>query len=105
MSPVRRASTVASLRNAVGAVADEMASVGSSTPELAAVPAQLPPRPEKRVRFTLDLERDQHRFLKRFSLDAEADAARVMRALLDQLQQDSELANRIRGVVWQAERR
>jgi hypothetical protein len=103
MSPVRRASTVASLRNAVGAPADGTVSNGSSppVPQPVAVPVPPPLQPEKRVRFTLDLEREQHRFLKRFALDAEVDAARVMRALLDQLRTDTDLANRVRGDAWQ----
>jgi hypothetical protein len=30
------------------------------------------PRPEKPVRFTLDLDRDHHRFLKHYATDIEA---------------------------------
>lgn len=49
----------------------------------------------KPVRYTLDLSREQHRFLKRFAFDAETDASVVMRALLAVLQRDKALAQRI----------
>ena len=47
------------------------------------------------VRFTLDLTRPQHRFLKQFALDVEADASNVMRALLRLLEEDEALAKRV----------
>lgn len=49
----------------------------------------------RRVRFTLDLTLEQHRFLKRFAFDAETDASVVMRALLALLQADEKLARRV----------
>ena len=49
----------------------------------------------KPVRYTLDLAPAQHRFLKRFALDAEADASAVLRVLLTLLEHDSELAARV----------
>lgn len=54
---------------------------------------------DRRVRFTLDLTREQHRFLKRFAVDAETDASVVMRALLALLQNDEKLARRILAEV------
>jgi hypothetical protein len=50
--------------------------------------------PAKRVRYTLDLSKEQHRFLKQFALDADADASAVMRALLSILETDQALAGR-----------
>ena len=50
--------------------------------------------PAKRVRYTLDLSKEQHRFLKQFALDADADASAIMRALLSILETDQELAGR-----------
>jgi hypothetical protein len=50
---------------------------------------------ERRIRYTLDLSREQHRFLKRFAFDAETDASVVMRALLALLQNDEKLARRV----------
>jgi hypothetical protein len=47
------------------------------------------------VRFTLDLARPQHRFLRRFALDAETDASVVVRTLLAMLEEDSSLAKRV----------
>ena len=60
---------------------------GSTTDGKAAEPA-------KRVRYTLDLSKEQHRFLKQFALDADADASAIMRALLSILETDQELAGR-----------
>jgi hypothetical protein len=102
MSPMRRASAVVGLRNAIGGVPDETVAVRPAPPEAGAATVEPPPRPETRVRFTLDLDRDRHRFLKRFALDAEVDAARVMKALLDELRDDHSLADRVRGAVWKA---
>jgi hypothetical protein len=50
---------------------------------------------DRRVRFTLDLARPQHRFLKQFALDLEADASTVMRILLRLLEEDEALAERV----------
>lgn len=60
------------------------------------------PAAEKRVRFTLDLTRAQHRFLKLFAIDAETDASVVMRALLALLEQDSTVRERIHRQLVQA---
>jgi hypothetical protein len=49
------------------------------------------------VRYTLDLSREQHRFLKRFAFDEETDASVVMRALLTLLQNDERVARRVRS--------
>ena len=49
------------------------------------------------IRYTLDLAREQHRFLKQFALDAEADASEVMRALLHLLEDDPGLASTVRA--------
>lgn len=53
-----------------------------------------PPR-VRRVRFTLDLDPEQHKALKRFALEADADASEVMRTLLAQLQTDTVLRNAV----------
>jgi hypothetical protein len=116
MSPVRRPSTVSSLRSAAeggpsaaATVVDEPEPQAQVEPEAQpqpqtqpeAVPAPgPPPRPPKPVRFTLDLSHSQHGFLKRFALEAEVDASKVMRVLLDQLQSDPELAQRVREAAW-----
>jgi hypothetical protein len=59
------------------------------------------PRPEKPVRFTLDLDRAHHQFLKDQAVKLESGASKVMRALLDELRDDSDLQNRVRTRVWQ----
>jgi hypothetical protein len=50
---------------------------------------------DRRVRFTLDLAKPQHHFLKQFALDADADASAVMRLLLKLLEEDRVLAERV----------
>jgi hypothetical protein len=50
---------------------------------------------ERRVRYTLDLSREQHRFLKRFAFEAEVDASVVMRKLLALLATDDVLTRRV----------
>lgn len=57
--------------------------------------AQEAGRAGRPVRFTLDLARPQHRFLRRFALDAETDASVVVRTLLAMLEEDSSLAKRV----------
>jgi hypothetical protein len=54
---------------------------------------------DQRVRYTLDLSREQHRFLKRFAFDAETDASVVMRALLALLQHDERFARKVRAAL------
>ena len=95
MSPVRRASSVPNLRSAVE---------GAPPPVPEPEPAERvrkPPRPVKPVRFTLDLNPDLHMVLKRFAVEAEVDAAVVMRAMLVMLRDDPELAAQVRARVWE----
>jgi hypothetical protein len=49
----------------------------------------------RRVRITVDLAREQHRFLRRFAFDAEADASSVLRALIGLLEEDEGLAKKV----------
>lgn len=49
----------------------------------------------KTVRFTLDLDSEQHRFLKLFSIENGIQSSVIMRALIYLLEVDEELANRI----------
>jgi hypothetical protein len=132
MSPTRRASsTVSNLRSAVTAggpqaapppiAPDPKEEAAAPDPALRPEPAAAlapdpapataapvrrrgpKPRPPKPIRFTLDLNQDRHSFLKRFALEAEVDAALVMRMLLDQLRSDEDLAERVRQAAWEAE--
>lgn len=49
-----------------------------------------------RVRVTVDLSREQHRFLRQFALDNGADGMKVLRALLVELEEDEALVERVR---------
>ncbi|WP_339097962.1 hypothetical protein ACINK0_15770 [Deinococcus sp. VB343] len=72
--------------------------VSTASAELPAMPEAEPPaKPPRvrRVRFTLDLDPEQHKALKRFALEADADASEVMRTLLAQLQTDTALRNAV----------
>jgi hypothetical protein len=66
--------------------------VASNDAKRSASPAGRNNRP---VRFTLDLAREQHRFLKLFAVDAETDASVVVRTLLALLAEDAALARRV----------
>jgi hypothetical protein len=54
-----------------------------------------PPSAERRIRLTLDLTREQHRFIRRFAVEAETDASSVLRMLLALLEEDPELADQV----------
>ena len=72
-------------------------------PSAVATEADAPatPRRQTPARFTVELPREQHRFVKRFALDADSDASTVTRALLTLLETDPVLAERVRGIVQQ----
>jgi hypothetical protein len=104
MSPAQRPSTIAGLRRAV----TPAPATTEAVPPVTGAP-QRPrprprPRPEKPVRFTLDLDRNRHKFLKNYATEIEArGASEIMRAMLDELRDDPELAARVRARVWQHE--
>lgn len=54
------------------------------------------PSSKRRVRYTIDLSPEQHRFLKRFAVDSDVDASAVTRTLLAILEDDERLASRVR---------
>lgn len=56
-------------------------------------------RADKPARFTVELPRTQHRFLKRFALEADSDASAVTRALLSLLEADPALAERVHAML------
>lgn len=49
----------------------------------------------KTIRFSVDLDTDQHRFLKLFSSENGIQSSIIMRALIYQLEVDEDLANRV----------
>ena len=53
----------------------------------------------KPVRLNPDIDREPHRWLKGFALQADTDMAHVVRALLAELQADDGLADRVRARV------
>lgn len=102
----RKPSTVDALRRGASASVPAPASGGLPRPlgaeEAGHAAPERRPRPEKPVRFTLDLDRAHHQFLKEYAVQAEArGAAEVMRALLDELRDDPGLASRVRARIWQ----
>ena len=96
MSPTQRPSTIAGLHRAV-----TPAPATEPVPPVTDAPRR--PRPEKPVRFTLDLDRARHKFLKNYATEIEArGASEIMRAMLDELRDDPELAARVRDRIWRA---
>jgi hypothetical protein len=52
-------------------------------------------RREGTKRITVDLPRDEHKFLRDFAYDADSDGMRVVRAVLMELRDDPELSARV----------
>jgi hypothetical protein len=70
-------------------------------PPLATAP-EAPTRPSRRrggqrVRITVDLDRDKHRGLRLFAVEADTDASEVVRLLIDRLLRDPAFAEQIRA--------
>ncbi len=47
------------------------------------------------IRYSIDLEPDQHRFLRRYAFDAEIDASVVLRTVIRLLEHDVALSERV----------
>lgn len=91
MSGLKKASTVDGLR---------AAAAGRNSPVAApvSIPGDQVPN-VKPVRLNLDIDRETHRWLKGFALQADSDVAHVVRALLAELQADEALADKVRSRV------
>jgi hypothetical protein len=72
-------------------------------PYLGADQRNLPARPPKPVRVTIDLDQDRYRTLQAFR-GTQITAAAVFRAFLDELDESNELAKRISDRIWAAKR-
>lgn len=78
-------------------------------PQLAVVPtrpavasrrARRGKEPRKVTRYTLDLETQQHKYLRMFALDNDTEASKVMRTLLYLLEADETLRQRVRDELF-----
>jgi hypothetical protein len=77
-----------------------LAALRGANPSAPAEPAGEPALARSRrggVRFTFDVSREQHRFIRQFVLDSETTASAATRALWALVQEDSALAERLRG--------
>ncbi len=52
-------------------------------------------KPDRTVRVSVDLPRPDHKYLRDFAYDAESDGMSVMRALLQEMRGDEDLAERV----------
>lgn len=90
--------TAADLRERFGSVTS-----GSRALTVAPSPPDEVPLGRRRAdgpaRFTVELPRQQHRFVKQFALSADTDASTVTRILFRLLEEDPQLAERIRSAV------
>lgn len=85
-------------RNKGGSARDILSRGSRQTQEAAPTPAPAKAsRREGTKRITVDLPRDEHKFLRDFAYDADADGMRVVRALLAELREDDDLTERILG--------
>lgn len=76
-----------------GAVLDD--DVTDAEQRLTSERSDRPRRPAKPIRITVDLDANQHRFLRQYALDAGAKGTEVLRGLLAELAEDEELRSRL----------
>lgn len=69
--------------------------VQEAAPARAPVAATRAARREGTKRITVDLPREEHRFLRDYAYDNDTDGMRVVRALLMELRDDPELSGRV----------
>lgn len=72
-------------------------------PAVASRKARRPKEARKVTRYTLDLEREQHAFLRLYALQNETEASKVMRTLLYLLEADASLQQRVYGELFAEE--
>lgn len=104
MSPTSRPSKVSGLKRGLGTAQPKPddAEFRPTTPDEQAAISELliRPRPEKPVRFTLDLDRERHRYLKEYAAQIEAKASEIIRELLDEMRENDDLRARVRARIW-----
>lgn len=104
MSPTKRPSAVG-LRKAVAAPAAGKRVSEMNDAEIQALAAPRRPRPERPVRFTVDLDRDRHAYLKQYAAQIEAKGSEIIRELLDEMRSNQDLQARVRARIWQKQAR
>jgi len=115
VNATKRPSAVSGLRRGVGATPQVRSDDSIGRPEDIGTHPDANPyleadrrnaRPPKPVRFTLDLDQDRHAFLKTFALECGAGVggAQVLRALLDELREGSNLPMRVKARIAAANR-
>lgn len=100
-TPATRAQVTADAEPEISPEAD--GGEGARGAAAAAVPRENPRRrtgrprtkPDRMVRVSVDLPRPEHKYLRDFAYDAESDGMSVMRALLEEMRDDAELAERV----------
>ena len=79
--------------------ADVLATMNAQPPSTTAPvpvkPAGVPSKQTDTVRFTFDVSREQHRFIKHYVLDAQTTASAATRTLWDLVAEDNTLAQRL----------
>lgn len=90
-----KASDVLSRMKAAATREKPVSTAASGVETVEAAPALPVPSKPRRVRYTLDLEPEMHKDLKRFALEADVDASEVMRALLTLLHSDAAISNAV----------
>ncbi len=79
----------------VGGATQETASTTATTERPRRRTGRPRTNPDRMVRVSVDLPRPSHKYLRDFAYDAESDGMSVMRALLEEMRGDEDLAERV----------
>lgn len=74
---------------------EDVYAAAPTRPAVASHRARRPRQPRKVTRFTLDLEANQHTFLRLYAISNNTESSRVMRCLLWLLEADESLQQRV----------
>jgi len=57
------------------------------------------------IRYSLDLSREQHRYVRQYALDHDADMSLVLRVLIDEMQKDTAWQQRVADTLSEVQQR
>jgi hypothetical protein len=80
------------------------ATAAGSRPATPAEPVARPPVESRQAtspiqRFTINMPKAQHRFIRQFALASDSDVSTIIRLLLDRIEHDPVFAEEVRGLL------